>query len=72
MWMTEIGTILATDFTEMGFKVATRELPWILGYVGSWFKSDIAFLMKGWNIDYQFVNTESRDVLGIEYSIPME
>jgi hypothetical protein len=56
----------------MGFKVSTKECPWILAKMGSWFKSDLSEIMGMWNVDYQFVNTESRDVLGIEYSIPME
>lgn len=70
--MTEIGEILAKDFKEMGYSVATRECPWWVAKVGAVFMSELASTMKGWGIKTEFVNTESKEVLGIGYTTPME
>lgn len=72
LWFTELGAIIAKDFKPMGYSCSTKECPWLVAKMGSWFMAELASMMKTWGIDSNFENTQSREILGIDYSISME
>ena len=71
-WMTELGEILAKDFKQHSYSVVTKECPKWMASIASVFLSELAQTMKVWGVKTEFDNTQSREVLGVTYPIPME
>lgn len=69
--MVEIGQILKAEFGTKGYSVTTMQLPWIMAKAGSFFSAQMSSLMRAWGKDMSFRNTQSREVLGIQYEREM-
>lgn len=71
MWFAEIGRILNEKWSTQGYTPVTRELPKFLCQVASLFMSELKFAVAKWGVEESFSCQRSRDILGLEYSIPM-
>ena len=64
--MKELATILKNRYKGY-YKIADRELPFCPVKIVSTFDKSIKKAIQYWNVNYDFDNTKSKEVLGIEY-----
>jgi hypothetical protein len=48
---------LAKEFKSQGWtKIPSSDLPKWIAHVGSWFKSELKFVVKNWEVETTFAN----------------
>ena len=73
MWLMEIAQILNKEFDGRNSQVwdlsiPVKEYSLFEVWVGSWFDGNAANAYHYWNMQHNFDNTRSREVLGLEYA----
>ena len=64
--MQEIAMALHEEFGHR-YNIKTGEIKYCFMYIGSFFDKGAAEAIASWNVDYELINTRSREILGINY-----
>ena len=67
IWFKEIGEILQQRYGPMGYKVPTKESKYFWIKFFSYFRRDLAYIVKYWGFEFIFDNSRAREILGIDF-----
>ena len=67
IWLKEIGAILQERYGPMGYNVPTKESKYFWIKFFSYFRRDLAYIVKYWGFEFIFDNSRAREILGIDF-----
>ena len=71
IWLTEIAWILSEHFdgkSAIKLPIPTQQFSFVEIWLASWFDKNAANAYHYWNMQHNFDNSRSKQILGIEYA----
>jgi len=68
VWMSEFAKWLHDEFGHQGYNFNPSDMRWFVLKIASWFKPEVKNLLFSWEKDYTFDNTNSRNILKVDYN----
>jgi dihydroflavonol-4-reductase len=67
IWFQRVAQVLNDHFSAQGYKLRTGELNYCSITIGALFIPELKLIKPMWGINQHFDNSQSREVLGLEY-----